>query len=1526
MATGEATVKKALDQLKSTLTPEDVRMFSNTSLEDLWREARRIEQEQGARMDLRCMRRLEPLLRSLESYASVIEVFCQGYAPMAFVWGPIKLMLLLARNYSSVMEKILQAFSDIADYLPRLDKLKATFPRDTNFNQVVGLIYSDIIEFHQRAYKFFRRKAWHIWFAFDWGLFERRFKLILRRLDSHCDLLDKEAAAAHFFEMKQLRDKHQLEEDKFERQRQTEMAQDVFGWLSAAEDQQEERLHQISDKRQPETCNWILKDPQMRPWIEDDSGDGILWMTGIPGAGKSFLCSLLVENLRTQQHLCTLYYFCGHQSSSGDTCAVILRTLAFQLLQQNLDLASLVHQAYLQKGSNKSGPAMKKLLTQVLPTSRVVRIIIDGIDERDHATQQEILKSLIEIRKSADPYCKLLVSSRDEPQIQKSLAAKSHLKLGEKTMDGLSLYIKVRIEGLQAHFPDIDSALMDLVEQRLHSKAKGMFLWVRLVTDTLIDQISELGIEHAIDQLPEGLNEAYGLIQSRIDSLRPAQRRQRAFNILYWVCAARRPISLHEVADGIVLHPGQTALNRRTRVNEPIRDIVELCAPLLERLKNGVLDLVHFSAKEFFVHEQSGPFVDVAKANLNIALSCVINLTSCLDFVPRSTDSMTEEDLESYTVQGCYGLQLYGQEFWAEHVLAYLGEVGDRDADAKTLIDALQTFSQIWKHRAYAEISLPSSPHTAEVSLSLHSLRNYPTLYRFISGWLHFKSEFNKTRPNLNTWDAQERWRLGNDGTFLSLIESRLRITTERLLMMQSSRLPSHVDENDFKRFIGRSNFPCRSQGCNYQYRTVQERDSHEVSHVLSFPCLQCDFSGRGFRSRKDLEKHTQKYHMSPEDFEIPDDLQTMGGYFRGGPNSAPGDFRVASSRSGRWTEQGRRALKQGFHHVLAKLKSEIEAVKCNTDEPGSEKLISAKADGRRLSQHANEKTTMMSLDSIRRNVEEHKYESLADFKNDLRILVLSDDPATASKLVGDERVESICDEGLEKAVSAFPAFANFDHTASKRGTTAVLMSNSTEQLQGHAEGLNEEEIDMASPNAIPFGPREPYWALPEQKQFPELLQRCGRDFSKIADHLGTKTAKEVDRHFMHLLSMGNNELSVSADLADARLRREAVSVGPAIESRDPKFEMQASNDLAHETSSGLLQSSEPCSTGLFFPWFGNPKTSQPPIKGATKRTETNVESSEMIHGPTSKKRRPRQRVLCPHCSVNKIELRDEYALEKHIERFHKATRMVWICEDISINKRFLTNCKSCSASKRYGSKHNARNHLRKIHFNAETSAETLQRWMRETEEPNPRMQTPSAGSASTIEPTTKRQKTRGMTIALPPLKNHPESSRTLPSMIFEKNNQKVSNSVSSPRRSSSSDSDLDGCEDTDARDASLSSPESESSKIDVFLEDISFDNFLPGIANKTRSVNNDGPPHRINRALIKPDQVSRLPNLDSFHKTACLDQVDALYHRLDSAPENSSIYKEALENLTSLSRSLMRNLRDWQRRSTLAPNIPFSI
>lgn len=1420
------------------------------------------------------------------------------------------------------MEKILNAFTDLANVLPRLDRLRATFPKDTNFEKVVGLIYSDIIEFHQRVYKFFRRKAWHFWFAFDWGLFERRFKLILQKLSLHCELLDKEAAAAHYSEMKQLRDKLQLKQDASEQHRQYQLAQDVFRWLSAAEDQQQEQLERLSDKRQPETCDWVLDDPQMRPWIEDDCGISVLWMTGIPGAGKSFLCSLIIGNLQSKQHLSTLYYFCSHQSSSESVCAIILRTLAIQLLQQNPDMASLVHQAYLQKGSNRSSPTMKNLLIKLLPTSKDSRIIIDGMDEISLAKQQEVLKSLTEIQRSVDQSCKLLVSSRDEPQIQRSLATKDHLRLGGHTVEGLNLYIKDRIKNLEEHFPAISATVMSLAEQRLHSKAKGMFLWVRLVTDTLIYQTSELEFEGAINQLPEGLDEAYGRIRSRIDSLHPVPR-QRAFSILYWVCVARRPISLHEVADGIALQSGQISLNRRTRSNNPRRDIVELCAPLLEGLENGVLDLVHFSAKEYLIHQQSGPFIDVAKAHLSIALSCVINLTNCLDLVPRQADGISEGELESRIVQGCYGLQSYGQEFWAEHVLAYLGKVGHQDHDPRELFRALEAFSRVWKH-GYSGALLPATLHTPEASLGLDHLRFSPKLHRFILGWLYFKSEFKKIMPTLNTLDSQEQWRLGKDETFLSLIESRLCNFTERLLTMQSDQLPSHIDENDFKYFVSRYKFSCRFHNCNHLSDTVQERDSHEMSHILSFPCLQCDFSGRGFRSRKDLEKHTQRYHMSPDDFEIPDDLRTTGGISKGRSSITSGVSRTPSRRSGDWTERGRKALQHGFQYVLARLESEIAAAKGDDGGRVPRDVDCAEEAAPRPEQHSDRVVTMIDLDSIRHGVRQQKYVSLADFKNDLSFL--SGDPTTASILAGNGGIESICDEELEKAMSAFPAFANFDCAASTRGVDVVSLSSSIEQLQGCAKDLNGQKNETASSRSVSGSTRAPYWSLPEEKQFPELLQRYGRDFTSIADHLKTKTPEEVDRHFLDLLSSGKPELSYLADLADARSQREAYTVERTINSGDYEPKIQAPSDHAHVNSQHFLPSSEALPAGPYNLYLGNTNTPPSLMQNHIQRTEPKVESCETPDGPVRKKRRPRPRALCPYCSLHKDGLRDEYALGKHIERFHKATRKVWICQDISIDKRFFTKCKSCSSSKRYSSKNNAGKHLRKAHFNAETSGETLQRWMRETEEPNPNMQAPSVEPTAWTRPTTERWTIQKRTISLPPLKHHLDGSRTLPNTILEAKSRKTSNSASSSRSSLGLDDDPDEDAEIDERNETLPSLAARSFRNDVFFEDISFDNFLPGHGSTPHLLDKDGPPHRINRALIRPDQVPRLPNLDTFRKAACLDQVEALYHKLDNASKSSSEYQEALENLTSLSRWLMRNLRDWRQGLTLAPHIPFSV
>ena len=43
--------------------------------------------------------------------------------------------------------------------MPRFERLSSAFKVDPNFQRVVGLFYGDILEFHRRAYKYFRRRG-----------------------------------------------------------------------------------------------------------------------------------------------------------------------------------------------------------------------------------------------------------------------------------------------------------------------------------------------------------------------------------------------------------------------------------------------------------------------------------------------------------------------------------------------------------------------------------------------------------------------------------------------------------------------------------------------------------------------------------------------------------------------------------------------------------------------------------------------------------------------------------------------------------------------------------------------------------------------------------------------------------------------------------------------------------------------------------------------------------------------------------------------------------------------------------------------------------------------------------------------------------------------------------------------------------------------------------------------------------------------------------------------------------------------
>ena len=82
----DAAIREAFDKLTETFSSEDIGDFQSTTLQDVQNAAQAIERRQSQRQSLQNLRRIQPFLEFMQRYADVLEVICQGYSPIAWVW------------------------------------------------------------------------------------------------------------------------------------------------------------------------------------------------------------------------------------------------------------------------------------------------------------------------------------------------------------------------------------------------------------------------------------------------------------------------------------------------------------------------------------------------------------------------------------------------------------------------------------------------------------------------------------------------------------------------------------------------------------------------------------------------------------------------------------------------------------------------------------------------------------------------------------------------------------------------------------------------------------------------------------------------------------------------------------------------------------------------------------------------------------------------------------------------------------------------------------------------------------------------------------------------------------------------------------------------------------------------------------------------------------------------------------------------------------------------------------------------
>lgn len=208
----------------------------------------------------------------------------------------------LADEYTNVFDNLVDAYQQIAEAMPQFERLQAAFRDQPNLQAILAMIYEDILEFPRRAYKFFRRRckcttrsksvdmltfclAWHLFFDSLWKSFDFRFNGILKNLAHHKQLLHNEAVTIDIVAARQWRSQARELIVQQEKKSQDYYFHDSISWLKVADEQHDDKLERLADKRQDGTCEWIFRNSLFQNWKDDVHGELSLWVKGILGAG-----------------------------------------------------------------------------------------------------------------------------------------------------------------------------------------------------------------------------------------------------------------------------------------------------------------------------------------------------------------------------------------------------------------------------------------------------------------------------------------------------------------------------------------------------------------------------------------------------------------------------------------------------------------------------------------------------------------------------------------------------------------------------------------------------------------------------------------------------------------------------------------------------------------------------------------------------------------------------------------------------------------------------------------------------------------------------------------------------------------------------------------------------------------------------------------------------------------------------------------------------------------------------------------
>ncbi|KAJ9218119.1 hypothetical protein DTO166G4_510 [Paecilomyces variotii] len=560
-------------------------------------------------------------------------------------WAGVRMLLIAVTSESHMMGTLLVGLDKVLYLIDRCKVYELLYPHNSliedsyrNFESALVGLYVVILDFLAVAVQTSKNNAIKRTLTAFWSLdcinkYDTRFQELMTRVEieaHNCDRLysrhERLVSQQQTRDLKRiLRDIEQLNST----QGQIEIVKDRISgiweyldgekrhemllWISVIPFEDHHRI--AKEGRTENTGTWLLRHDQYVEW-QSSQQSTILWLHGIPGAGKTKLVSQVIDNL--QHDLCEgalVYFYCNRNEESRRKPEQILRSFIKQLSISNDKKA--IHQAFInsydkrwQTGFSSRDPSLdecEKLITDLASTYPKVTFVLDALDETETRSRKRLFdffNYLIEHVINA----KIFISSRRDGDIKRQLERKANISIeATDNHDDIAKFVAERISENEKdrQYPISESLKSEIIDTLLH-KSRGMFQWAALQVDQVLSLDVEQDICDRLGKLPTDLKSTYDEIYESIQTKgSKGSETKVAIRAFQWVMGAQTPLSANALLAAVWQEPGN---NRVSKPQLDIQFVLNACHNLL------VIDPVtrrcyfaHLSIREYF--EENYPLI-----------------------------------------------------------------------------------------------------------------------------------------------------------------------------------------------------------------------------------------------------------------------------------------------------------------------------------------------------------------------------------------------------------------------------------------------------------------------------------------------------------------------------------------------------------------------------------------------------------------------------------------------------------------------------------------------------------------------------------------------------------------------------------------------------------------------------------------------------------------------------------------------------------------------------------------------------